>query len=125
MKKTTAKKTGSRVRCRARFRVMRDGVIALGPGKIDLLEAIDRAGSISGGGRDMGLSYRRAWDMVATMNACFEHPLVARETGGPGGGGAQLTALGRRIVKLYRAMETKAHSASRREWHAIRKHLLP
>ncbi len=115
------KKTATRsARCRPRFRITLGDAIALGPGKIDLLEAIDRAGSISAGARELGLSYKRAWDMVATMNACFESALVSREKGGAGGGGAHLTDLGKRVATLYRKMEAKADKATTKEWDAIR-----
>ena len=109
--------------CRPRFRILNGKEIALGPGKVDLLEAIDRAGSISGAARDLGLSYRRAWDLVDTMNRCFLKPLVNRSQGGKGGGGTWLTALGRRTVQDYRAMETKADKAVAAEWQRIRQSL--
>ena len=125
MSPRASKKTGPKATCRPRIRVMREGEIALGPGKVDLLEAIDTAGSISGAGRALGLSYRRAWDLVATMNACFEEPLVAPVTGGRGGGGARLTPLGRRVLKLYRAMEHQARKAFQADWLKLRKHLKP
>ncbi|QPJ62229.1 MAG: LysR family transcriptional regulator [Candidatus Nitronauta litoralis] len=111
------------VKCKARFRITVQGEIALGPGKIDLLEAIDSAGSISGAARERGLSYKRAWDMVATMNQCFKNPLVSREKGGAGGGGASLTELGREIILLYRDMEKKSQKATDKEWIAIKKQL--
>ena len=97
--------------------------IALGPGKIDLLEAIDRTGSISAGARALGLSYRRAWDLVKTMNQCFKQPLVERVKGGKGGGGALLTAAGRDMLHLYRTMETKALKAIGPEWKSVQKSL--
>ena len=106
-----------------RLRVMVGKEIALGPGKIDLLEAIARTGSISSAARDLGLSYRRAWVLVDTMNRCFEEPLVARATGGKGGGGASLSDLGVRIVVLYRKMEEKTQTAIRKEWDEIQKSL--
>ena len=65
--------------------------IAMGPGKADLLEAIAREGSISGAGRAMGMSYRRAWLLVDVMNRCFREPLVAARPGGGKNAGAQLT----------------------------------
>ena len=71
MSSTSSKGKSKEPRCRSRFRIMSGDVIALGPGKIDLLEAIQETGSISGAGRHLGLSYRRAWDMVAVMNDCF------------------------------------------------------
>src|SRR6478736_454193 len=65
--------------------------IAMGPGKADLLEAIAREGSISGAGRAMGMSYRRAWLLVDVMNRCFVKPLVETHPGGGKQAGAKLT----------------------------------
>ena len=81
------------LQCRSRYRIMSGDLIALGPGKVDLLESIDQEGSISQAARQSHLSYRRAWDMVDTMNRCFKKPLVISATGGKGGGGAELTPL--------------------------------
>lgn len=105
--------------CRPRIRIKAGKDIALGPGKVDLLEAIESTGSISAGARELGLSYRRAWDLVDTMNHCFKHPLVERVKGGKGGGGAQLTSEGRELLKLYRTMEAKALKAINPEWKTI------
>ena len=109
---------------RARFRVITEDLIALGPGKVDLLESIGREGSISQAARERHLSYRRAWNMVDTMNQCFKEPLVVSITGGKGGGGAQLTDVGERIIQLYRKMEKKAEDATRTEGKALQKLLL-
>ncbi|MGP0566803.1 MULTISPECIES: winged helix-turn-helix domain-containing protein [unclassified Nitrospina] len=106
-----------------RFRITLHGDIALGPGKVDLLEAIGRTGSISAAAREIGLSYRRAWGMVDTMNQCFKSPLVARSKGGAGGGGAELTELGQGVIDQYRAMETKAMKSVQAEWKSLSKHL--
>lgn len=81
---------------------------AIGPGKADLLEAIIQTGSISAAGRQMGMSYRRSWDLVDTMNRSFVEPLVVTVTGGSGGGGAQVTEFGREVLRQYREVETKA-----------------
>ncbi|QPJ64224.1 MAG: LysR family transcriptional regulator [Candidatus Nitrohelix vancouverensis] len=109
--------------CRPRIRVSGEEVIALGPGKADLLEAVDQTGSISQAARSLKLSYRRAWDMIHTMNQCFTSPLVAGAAGGKGGGGASLTPMGRRVVASYRAMEAQAESAIRDEWKSLQKML--
>ncbi len=114
-----------KVTCRPRIRIKAGKDIALGPGKVDLLEAIERTGSISAGARELGLSYRRAWDLVDTMNRCFKHPLVARVKGGKGGGGAQLTAEGQDVLNLYRAMEVKALKAIEPEWKTVQKSIKP
>lgn len=79
--------------------------IAMGPGKADLLEAIDQHGSISAAGRALGMSYRRTWMLVDTMNRCWREPLVDTAAGGPHGGGARLSPLGRQVLEHYRALE--------------------
>src|ERR1700757_3616502 len=85
---------------------------ALGPGKIRLLEAIDRAGSISEAGRSLKMSCRRAWLLVDDMNGCFRAPVVATKPGGAHGGGAELTALGRELIEKYRSIEAQATAAA-------------
>ena len=91
-----------------KFHVPFGGVSAIGPGKADLLEAIAMAGSISAGARQLGMSYKRAWDLVDTMNRSFRQPLVATATGGNHGGGAEVTEFGRDVLRRYRAIEAKA-----------------
>jgi molybdate transport system regulatory protein len=85
--------------------------IAMGPGKADLLDAIAATGSISQSARRLGMSYRRAWLLVDTMNRCFREPLVASAAGGAGGGGAEVTAFGRRVLASFRAMGARVDRA--------------
>ena len=87
-------------------------VTAIGPGKVDLLEAIDQQGSISAAGRTMGMSYRRAWSLVDTMNRCWAEPVVRTTVGGGAKGGAKLTAFGSRLVKAYRELEARLAEAA-------------
>lgn len=91
-----------------RVRILMGELTAMGPGRADLIDAIDRTGSISAAAREMKMSYRRAWLLVETTNASFIEPLVVTNTGGSGGGGASVTEFGRGIVEHYRAMEQKA-----------------
>ena len=84
----------------------------IGPGKIVLLEAIDREGSISAAGRALGMSYRRAWDLVDALNKILGTPAVEASTGGYRGGGAMLTDAGRNLVADYRAIEKAAQRAA-------------
>lgn len=77
----------------------------LGPGKIDLLQAIAETGSIAAAGRSMGMSYKRAWMLVEAMNAAFRDPLVASARGGAKGGGAVVTPTGQEVLRHYRALE--------------------
>ena len=95
----------------ARLRVVLGPGIALGPGKADLLEAIAETGSISAAGRQLKMSYRRAWLLVEELNGSFQSTLVAAGKGGAHGGGARLTDLGARVLKHFRSMERKTHKA--------------
>lgn len=83
---------------------------AVGPGKIRLLESIDATGSISAAGRSMKMSYRRAWLLIHDLNRLFRQPVVATRLGGATGGGAELTAFGKRLIRHYRDMESEAHA---------------
>lgn len=84
----------------------------VGPGKIALLEEIARHGSISGAGRALRMSYRRAWELVEDLNRHLGTPVVAASTGGSGGGGARLTEAGAALVAAYRAIERATEAAA-------------
>lgn len=87
------------------LRMRFDDQARLGPGKIALLEGIDRTGSIAAAGRAMGMSYRRAWLLVDAVNAMFDEPVVVTASGGAHGGGSTLTPLGASLVAAYRQVE--------------------
>jgi molybdate transport system regulatory protein len=92
---------------------------AVGHGKIQLLEAIRDHGSIAAGGRSMGMSYRRAWLLIAALNALFAEPVIEAKHGGQHGGGAELTPFGHRVVAQYHAIEAKASAAVTAELEAL------
>ena len=92
----------------------------LGPGKIALMERISKHGSISAAGREMGMSYRRAWLLVDEINQIFRAPLVETQLGGSGGGGAHLTKLGRDVVGRYRAIEGASATACAADLRALK-----
>jgi molybdate transport system regulatory protein len=108
---------------RLRIRVVFDGVGMIGPGKADLLDGIARHGSIAAAGREMGMSYKRAWELIGTLNAMFREPLVVPMRGGPGGGGAVLTEMGRDVLWLYRGLETDAAGGCTERLDALRSRL--
>ncbi len=84
---------------RFRIRVTRGDTIAIGPGKIELLEAIVTHGSITAAAKALGMSYRRAWLLVDEMNRAFRAPVVEAVKGGPYGGRTLLTAVGEEVVR--------------------------
>jgi molybdate transport system regulatory protein len=102
-----------------KIRIYRGRVPAIGPGKADLLEAIAESGSISAAARVMGMSYKRAWDLVDAMNNSFKRPLVITATGGARGGGAQVTEFGQDVLRRYRELETKAAQSVLNELSAL------
>jgi molybdate transport system regulatory protein len=106
-------------RVRFRLRITRGADIALGPGKVDLLEAIAKTGSITSAARSLRMSYRRAWLLVDTMNRCFRRPVVEAEAGGRRGGGARLTPVGAEAVARYRRIEKLATRAGAAEMRAL------
>jgi molybdate transport system regulatory protein len=89
-----------------------DDEIAMGPGKADLLDAILREGSISAAGRAMGMSYRRTWMLVDTMNRCWAEPLVATSPGNARGGGASVTPMGQSVLGHFRALQHRISTAA-------------
>lgn len=105
---------------RLQIRVYFDDVHWFGPGKAELLELIRETGSISAAGRRMGMSYKRAWTLVETLNGMFREPLVASARGGPHGGGAALTQLGEAMLARYRRIEAASRAASAAEARAMR-----
>lgn len=105
---------------RLTVRVDFDSDRALGPGKIRLLEAIHKTGSISQAGRSLDMSYRRAWLLVDDMNRCFREPVVTAQPGGLQGGGAALTEFGRGLIEKYRRIESEAFRAAKPQLQDLR-----
>lgn len=105
------------------LRVLGRGSPAMGPGKAELIERIDATGSISAAARAMGMSYRRAWQLVEALNAAYKAPVVTTAIGGQKGGGARVTPHGRRLAALFRAMEDKASAAIAAELKRYARHL--
>src|SRR5258707_7603012 len=99
---------------RLRIRVGED--IALGPGKAELLELVQRTGSITEAAKQMGMSYMRAWKLIQTMNQCFKGELVLTNRGGKRGGGATGTEFGSKALQLYQQIERDRLSGSGRSW---------
>lgn len=96
---------------RPRLRIGFGASLRLGPGKIDLIEAIAETGSITAAARSMGMSYRRAWVLVDETNRIFETPLVVASAGGQHGGGARVTEFGLDVVAAWRRIEAKTRAA--------------
>lgn len=104
-----------------RFRVLHRGQVALGPGKVELLERIASTGSIREAAARMSMSYMRAWTLIRVMNASFQSPVVTTERGGSAGGGARLTKTGESVVAAYRSLERRSLATTTPSWRKLQR----
>jgi molybdate transport system regulatory protein len=102
-----------------RFRIDFAEHSSVGPGKIELLEAIRSSGSISQAARDLGMSYRRAWLLIDSVKTTFRKPVTMATTGGRGGGGVALTEFGEGLVETYRALERDIAGLAQQRLRAV------
>lgn len=93
---------------RIRVSIVFESGARIGPGKAALLESIRDTGSISAAARDMGMSYKRAWLLLDSINQAFTEPVVTAASGGTGGGGATLTPFGAEVLERYRRIYKRA-----------------
>ena len=103
-----------------RFRIDFGPKSAVGPGKIELLEQIEHSGSLSQAARNLNMSYRRAWQLMDSLNSCFVEPVVITSKGGRRGGGAKLSLLGERLIHVYRIFETKIQARAAESFRPFR-----
>jgi molybdate transport system regulatory protein len=103
-----------------RFRVVCGKVVALGPGKAELLKALIETGSLNKAARRLNMSYMRAWSLIKTMNEYFHKPVAIGERGGKKGGGMKVTPTGRRVLALYQKMESAALASTKDSWERLR-----
>lgn len=107
-----------------RFRVDFCDRCSVGTGKIRLLEAIERTGSLSQAAREVAMSYRRAWLLIDSLNTGFDTPVISATVGGSGGGGAKLTFFGRELIGAYRALESRLGALAAEHLGGIASHAI-
>lgn len=105
------RRSHDRPTARFRLRISAGDAIAIGPGKVALLEAIAETGSLTAAAKRLDMSYRRAWLLLDDLNHSLKKPAVESVIGGPHGGGSQLTDTGRALVAHYRSIESTASEA--------------
>jgi len=93
---------------------------SVGPGKIALLEAVERTGSLSSAARSLGVSYRRAWLLLHSVNDSFVEAAVELSTGGKDGGGSRLTTFGKALIRAYRRFESEADNLATRHFGSMK-----
>ena len=106
-------RSAPRVRPEAKFRIriMAGELIAIGPGKVALVEAIAATGSITSAAKLLRMSYRRAWLLLDELNHALTQPAVDSAIGGQHGGGSALTPTGLELIEIYRRIESTAAQA--------------
>lgn len=102
-----------------RFRVDLTPGCSIGPGKVQLLEAIARTGSLRRAASELRMSYRRAWLLLDEINHSFNEPATVATVGGAGGGGAILTTFGSELVHRYRAAARRIEAVAKAEFGAL------
>ena len=110
---------------RVRISIVFESGARIGPGKAELLESIRDTGSISAAARDMGMSYKRAWLLLDSMNQAFTEPVVTAASGGSGGGGATLTPFGAEVLERYRRIHDQAAVMSADDLTALARRARP
>lgn len=108
-----------------RLSILFESGARIGPGKIALLESVRDTGSISAAARGMGMSYKRAWLLLDSINQAFTEPVVIAAPGGARGGGAVLTPFGADVLKRYRRMLKKATTLAAGDLAALTAHARP
>ncbi len=101
------------------FRLDFDAGNAIGPGKIALLEKMRDCGSLSQAARELDMSYRRAWQLLSSLNQAFRAPVVLTTVGGSGGGGATLTKMGEALILAYRSFEKDMNARAPKYFGAL------
>lgn len=86
---------------KSRIWIEADGKILLGEGRVSLLKAIHKTGSLSKAAKSLGMSYKKAWSLLDAVNKRAKEPVVETSVGGSGGGGALLTAYGKQLVEVF------------------------
>jgi molybdate transport system regulatory protein len=110
---------------RIRVSIVFESGARIGPGKVALLESIRDTGSISAAARDMGMSYKRAWVLLDSINQAFTAPVVTATPGGPGGGGAVLTPFGIEVLERYRRIGKQAEAVAADDVAALKRFAKP
>ena len=102
-----------------RFRVDFTPPCRIGPGKIALLQHIARSGSLSQAARELGMSYRRAWLLLRSLNTSFREPVARTARGGNHGGGARLTDFGHALIRTYLSFDEDTQMRAARAFRSI------
>ena len=86
---------------KSRIWIESENHVLLGEGRVQLLKAIETEGSLSKAAKTLGLSYKKAWQLIDSVNKSAKNPVTINSTGGKGGGGAELTDYGKQLIVVF------------------------
>ena len=86
---------------KSRIWIESENHVLLGEGRVQLLKAIETEGSLSKAAKALGLSYKKAWSLIDSVNKSAKKPVTINSTGGKGGGGAELTDYGKQLIAVF------------------------
>jgi molybdate transport system regulatory protein len=110
---------------KVKVRIDFDDAHAVGPGKIALLERMRDCGSLSQAARELDMSYRRAWQLLDSLNTSFNEPVIVTSIGGKGGGGSEITTFGLELIDAYRALEKEMTTRAQQFFKSLRTQVVP
>ena len=110
---------------KVRLRIDFDDLHSVGPGKIALLERMRDCGSLSQAARELDMSYRRAWQLLDSLNTSFNEPVIVTSVGGKGGGGSEITPVGLALIDTFRALEAEVTTLAQRHFKPLRTRVEP
>lgn len=86
---------------KSRIWIEHENNVLLGEGRVQLLKAINETGSLSKAAKSLNISYKKAWDLIDSVNKSAKKPVTVNSIGGKGGGGAQLTEYGKSLITAF------------------------
>ena len=110
---------------KVRVRIDFDDLHSVGPGKVALLERMRDCGSLSQAARELDMSYRRAWQLLNSLNTSFNEPVIVTSIGGKGGGGSEITQLGLALIDTFRALEKDVTVLAQQRFKPLRSQVAP
>lgn len=105
---------------KSRIWIEQEGEVFLGYGRVTLLKKVAETRSISAAAKTMGMSYKKAWKLINTMNTSSSQPLVITNTGGKDGGGTAITDYGRKMIDEFEMLNEACESFLNEKFNTIK-----
>ncbi|WP_136481305.1 winged helix-turn-helix domain-containing protein [Cognatitamlana onchidii] len=86
---------------KSRIWIESENNVLLGEGRVHLLKAIHETGSLSKAAKSLNISYKKAWQLLDSVNKSAKKPVTINSIGGKGGGGAELTEYGQSLIQAF------------------------